>query len=396
MISKDNLRALFLKFISETISREELTELQSYTESSDYSTIWHEVLENYYQEHKVEVPDAIKNQIPVLVDDVWKNISQQITKDEKRALPTTTKIIKIYRYVAAVAAVLLLTSLFGLWYYHTPQPNVQEIVKLNVDGIKPGTNKATLTLSNGASILLNEKQNGIVTDKNGIVYEDGVNIVAVNEVQSITLSTPKGGQYQVTLPDGTKVWLNAATTLRYPSRFEGSERRVEVDGEAYFEVEKMKEKPFIVTTGNQHIKVLGTTFNIDAYAPNKGIKTTLLTGKVYIERGEDHQILKPGQQAVVSPNAKIDIEKVNVDDVVAWKEGYFMFNNEPLEDVMHRVGNWYNIDVEFASTSLKKEKIYGSISRSENLSQVLKILEKAGVAMFDVNARTITVKIKNK
>ncbi len=392
MIDKVNLRTLFHKFILETISHEELIELYSYTESSDYSAIWHEVLENYYQENNLEAPDSIKERVPILMDDVWKNINLQIIQDEKHALPKRAKITKIYRYAAA--AILLLTSLLGILYFNALQSNKLELAHLHTDDIQPGTNKATLTLSNGTSIRLSESQDGIEANEHGIAYQDGSNIVAVKEAEWVTLSTPRGGQYQVTLSDGTKVWLNAATTLRYPSKFEGSERHVDMEGEAYFEVQEMKEKPFIVSTGNQHVKVLGTAFNINAYVPENRILTTLLRGKVGIERGEDREILDPGQQAIVSPNTKMLIQSANVDDVIAWKEGYFMFNNEPLEDVMHRVGNWYNVDVEFDSISLKSEKVYGSISRSENLAQVLNILQKAGVATFEVNTRTIIVKTK--
>jgi len=389
MTEKENLRELFQKYRSGAISLEELTNLYKDMGSSDDRVLWEEVLEEYYTEMEEPTPDVLKQRAHVLVTDVWDELHQRIVREQRQQ--RNWKIRRIYRYAAAA---ILILSLCGVWYVHRHQPRELQVGSAKVMDVPAGKNSATLTLTEGSAIALSDRQGGVVVNAEGITYDDGTIVTSADEVQWCTLSTPRGGQYQITLADGTQVWLNAATTLRYPTKFSGDQRYVEVEGEAFFQVRKMKDKPFVVSSGHQQVAVLGTSFNVNAYQLDGQIRTTLVTGKVKIVRGQDHEILSPGQQSVVGADGPIQNQRVIVDDIIAWKDGYFMFNSEPLAEVMNRVSNWYNIDVEFASPALKNEKVYGSISRSESLLQVLKMLEKTGVANFDKEGNTVKVGIK--
>lgn len=228
-----------------------------------------------------------------------------------------------------------------------------------------------------------------------------------------TIATPKGGQYQVRLPDGSKVWLNAASSLKYLASFSAwNERKVELSGEAYFEVAKDKDHPFVVKTENQEVIVLGTHFNINSYKDEPATKTTLLEGSVRvsllgttstastinttqkISKGKPAEIiLKPGEQATLIGN-NIRVSPQNAEDAIAWKDGYFMFNNESLESVMRKISRWYNLDVVFADASIKNQTFYGRMSRFSKVSQVLKSLALTREVKFELKDNTIHV-LKN-
>jgi len=302
--------------------------------------------------------------------------------------------------VAASVLVFLSATVFLLLKPHKQQNTITNIYK----GIAPGANRATLTLSNGTRILLDDtskgeiaRQSGVVitkTDKGLIVYK----IVPGNATaqssagsQLNTVSTPRGGQYQIILPDGSKVWLNAASSLSYPTSFKGAERLVVLDGEAYFEVAKNKSMPFRVKSGIQIIEVLGTHFNVNGYSDESNIKTTLLEGSVKVSTGADYKIIAPGEQAVVSKATDGPISKhsVNLDKETAWKNGIFSFENDDLKSIMRQVCRWYNIDAEYIG-KLPDERYSGEISRNSNLADVFKILELNNIK-FDVEGKTVKV-----
>ena len=199
-------------------------------------------------------------------------------------------------------------------------------------------------------------------------------------------------QFKVILPDGTLVYLNAASELRYPVAFTGSERKVELTGEAYFEVTKNKAMPFIVHTAKGDIQVLGTHFNIMAYSDDPSMKTTLLEGSVKISQPAKNitKMLKPDQQAVLS-DIGIKVIDVNAEDAVAWKDGIFLFNDDHLDDIMKKISRWYNVDVEFNDETLKKEMYSGTVSRFAQVSQVLKKLEALGGVSFRIEPHKIIV-----
>ena len=324
---------------------------------------------------------------------IKNNIDQQIILPQKtfRLTPSRT------RYM--VAAVIFLAVSITAYYFTTSSDHV-DTPGQEYSHILPGTNKATLTLSNGQKISLDDVANGEIAQQAGIRITKSGNgqlvYTAVNGDNAIpvaqnTISTPKGGQYQLILPDGTKVYLNAASTLSYPTAFQDKERLVELNGEAYFEVAKNKLLPFRVKSGQQTVEVLGTHFNVNAYADEGAIRTTLLEGAVKISAGMITQVIKPGQQAILNKNTadKIVITEVNTDKVIAWKNGVFSFENEDLKSVMRQISRWYNVEVIYTGVS-SDEKYYGEISKNSKLGEVFEILELNNVH-FDVEGKTIKV-----
>lgn len=305
----------------------------------------------------------------------------------------------IYRYAAA-AVILLIASV--TIFIMRKDGNSRSNTKQTAQVIRPGGNKATLTLSNGKRIVLDEAHNGRIaqqsnvnitkTANNQIVYAATGNgsEQAAYTLQN-TISTPNGGQYQLVLPDGTRAILNAATSLTYPAEFHGSERLVQLNGEAYFEVAKNKKMPFRVKAGNQTVEVLGTHFNINAYTDEAFVKTTLLEGSVKVLSGENSTLIVPGEQAITNAGQGGAIVKriVDVDNETAWKNGLFSFEDEDLKSIMRQVARWYDVKVVYAG-NLPDEKFIGEISRTSNLSDVFKILELNHVH-FDVQGKTVTV-----
>lgn len=310
------------------------------------------------------------------------------------------KVFHLSLWIKAIAAMLVIAG--GLYLYTKPQHKPGKINTLVKNDLPPGTNKAVLTLSNGSKINLDTAGNGILAkqgnisvekyNKGKVTYTANNNNAGVKPVFN-TITTPKGGQYQVVLPDGTKAWLNAASYITFPTVFEGGKRDVEIGGEVYFEVAKNKEKPFSVTCAGQKLTVLGTHFNVNAYAEEAAVKTTLLEGSVKISNGADNVILKPGQQSLITTGSENKIQvfsTVDLDEVVAWKNGFFQFNRADIRTIMNQISRWYNVDVEI-SGKLPDGHYRGNISRNVNLSKVLKVMELSGIH-FTIEGRKIIVK----
>jgi ferric-dicitrate binding protein FerR (iron transport regulator) len=282
-------------------------------------------------------------------------------------------------WMPIAASVLILLSL-GFYLLLNKQDVKQ--TNMQVANIPPGGNKAFLTLANGNKIILNSAKNGnIATQGNVTVLKvaDGQLSYAAKgkedtEAGFNTITTPKGGQYQLILADGTKVWLNAMSSLRFPAVFKGVERQVELTGEAYFEVAKNKAMPFIVKSGFQAVRVLGTHFDVNAYTDESSIKTTLLEGSVEVSNQYAKTIIAPGQQSVSGDQGGLLKREVDTEKEVAWKNGIFSFDGDDLKTIMRQVSRWYNVDVSYSGT-ISDEKFHGEISRFSNLSDVLKILE---------------------
>lgn len=261
--------------------------------------------------------------------------------------------------------------------------------KIQSTDIRPGKNNAVLTLADGSTIMLDSTANGTLAKQSGIsiTKKDGTLLYsgkANGEVIYNSIATAKGNQYQLTLSDGSKVWLNAVSSLRFPAAFAASERRVEVAGEAYFEITKNAAKPFIVVWKTRsgtagEIRVLGTHFNINAYADEDEVKTTLAEGKVIMVYGNQSVPLQPGHEAVLSEkDHKLTTQPGNVEQAVAWKEGSFEFHDTPLDNIMRQLNRWYDIEVVVAD-EIKRKTFNGSIRREATLAQALQILELAGI-----------------
>lgn len=293
------------------------------------------------------------------------------------------------------ASVLVLFSVALLFYItqntRTAEPKLTDVA--------PGGNKATLILANGKKIDLSGAGNGAIADETGIkviktaegkIIYDLSNTTAAANGQYNTIETPMGGQYQVNLADGTKVWLNAASSLRYPTHFSGKERKVELTGEGYFEVAHQKEMPFKVASAGQTVEVLGTHFNIMAYHDEPVVKTTLLQGSVRISMGKKHTLLKPGEQASRIGDKISVSEDVDMEDVVAWKNGYFKFN-ESLEGIMSKISRWYGVAVVYETKTDPNLTYSGKISRTRNISAILKIIEFNGDVHFRIEGHKVYV-----
>lgn len=312
------------------------------------------------------------------------------------------------------AAVILLALGFGFYQYkNTSQSGIQNAESLVKNDIKPGGNKAFLTLANGTKIALDDTQDGKIAEQEGVsitktakgelVYtaKNATSQLVAGKQQFNTIETPKGGQYQINLPDGTKVWLNAGSSLKYPIAFANTGREVQLTGEAYFEVAKKTSQgqrvPFNVKTETQLVEVLGTHFNINSYDNEENTKTTLVEGSVRVTPvgGTGNlavlaKVLKPGEQSVLK-GASVKVNAVDTEEALAWKEGVFMFDEENLESIMRKVSRWYNVEVVFKDKSLLTKGFSGTVSRFGNVSQVLRKIEETGSVHFKIEERRIVV-----
>lgn len=339
-----------------------------------------------------------------------KQVAERFEKrliKEKQTLPA--KQVKLSRATVLLrwaAAAVVLLALGSVIYLYSGGKSLFHKQRTYASDAAPGSNKAILVLANGQKISLSDIHNGDVAKEAGLSITktaDGqlvYNIVddksdgATKEDTFNTIETPKGGVWQIKLPDGSSVWLNAASSLTYPISFaKGKKRMVELKGEAYFEVSKDKDHPFVVKTAKQEVEVLGTSFNINSYADESEVKTTLLEGSVRVMpylAGQQPDVLKPGEQAILNERG-MNIKEVDAEEAIDWKNGYFMFNNERQENIMRKIARWYNVQVEYADASAKDVMYYGSISRFENVSKVLRKFEQTGEVRFEINKNKITV-----
>lgn len=316
-------------------------------------------------------------------------------KISKSGQGNTTKVHSLWRSWAAAAAVIFVLAVSLL--YNRATLDLENVI---ANDIAPGGNKATLILANGKRINLTDANNGSIASQYGIKIIKAKNGQLIYEVSGTgsessltsynTIETPFGGQYQVNLSDGTKVWLNAGSSLRYPLKFSGHTREVQLLGEGYFEVAHNNEMPFNVKSGKQTIEVLGTHFNVMAYTDEKAIKTSLLEGSVSVHYGLGQVQLVPGQQAQFL-NDKVNIVgDADMEEVTAWKNGYFKFN-EDLVGIMNKISRWYGVKVIYQMKPDPALTYSGKISRARNISAILKIIAFDGDVHFRVNGKIVYV-----
>lgn len=352
--------------------------------------------------------ERIKNEIR---EQLAAQIAQE-RSDSPRSDRVTAKSIgsrrgNLRRMAAAIAVLVTLSA--GLYFYFRPGNtgsigHPREMISGTVDtnDLAPGGNKAFLILSDGKKVVLSDMETGafihqgtatVRKKEHGQIFYGPVDQAAdvgggpspdSSQVYN-TVVTPRGGQYMVSLPDGTRVWLNAASSLVFQVPFTGRERRVRLKGEAYFEVTKDKARPFKVSAGGAEITVLGTHFNVMAYEDEPGLEATLLEGAVKITKNTENKVLNPGEQASIDGNGRIRITTVNTEEAIAWKNGYFLFDNEPLESLMRKISRWYDAEVIYQGDP---EGLYfgGMVSRSKNISEILKIMELTANIRFQVDA----------
>lgn len=310
----------------------------------------------------------------------------------------TRPVRRIWPKRLAAAALLAGVCAAGWYAWKAPQrPGATVASAYGADAL-PGGNKATLTLADGSVIELDTARNGALAAQGGatIAKSAGMRLVYLNEAPADgppvfnTIATPFGGQYQVQLPDGSRVWLNAASSLRFPASFQGMLRRVELRGEAYFDVKSDPAHPFIVALPDMEVTVLGTQFNVSAYESEKQ-KTVLIEGAVKLQSPQQAVVLRPGQSAQWERGGLTSVEDdPYAEDAAAWKDGMFIFTNAPLSSIMTQLSRWYNIDHRYEKESLKGKIFTGQISRGEKLSEVLKMLEMTGTIHFQMENKTVT------
>lgn len=334
----------------------------------------------------------------------YQGLEDNLIKIDQSLLHIFSKSVKkrinLWPKIAVAASIIMVLGL-GLYLFTWKSRNKAELVILKNNDIAPAGLKAYLTLGNGKRIALTGASNGVVATQNDVQITktaDGQLVYNILESNSSATSlqnmieTPNAGRYEIILPDGTHVWMNAASTLKYPTSFSSlKERKVELVGEAYFEVAKDKRHPFIVKTLSQEVKVLGTHFNINSYQDEPAIKTTLLEGSVKITllNGKSSKMLLPGQRAEQNGN-EIEVNDADLDQAISWKNGDFMFTGEDLGTVMREIARWYNVEIEFKGT-VNSPGVVSTISRTKKLSQVLKALQINQGFRFKIEGRRIIV-----
>ncbi|SHM41513.1 FecR family protein [Flavobacterium saccharophilum] len=362
---------LIIKLLNGTIEEEEKLNLEKWISTSETNK---KIVENF--QNKEWVTAELGKIYKFDKEAGWKSIHQALEAKDK------IKVIKLqWRRIAVAASLLLCIGIGSLILFRkSPPVQVVEIPQV-IDDAEPGRTGAILTLSDGKKIVLDNSKNGQLSNQNntmvsktngGLVYNAGKNAATVYN----TMTTPKSRQYSLQLADGTKVWLNAFSSITFPTVFSSNTRDVKLTGEAYFEVAKDKKKPFRVFVNDIKINVLGTHFNVNAYGDEDNIKTSLLEGSILINQKNQAVLLKPGQQAQSKKSGAIIVKNnVNLDEVMGWKNGVFYFENASLKVVLDQLSRWYDVDV-VLEKGVDNRKFEGEIERSLNLSQVLKILEK--------------------
>ncbi|WP_436489210.1 FecR domain-containing protein [Chitinophaga sp. ARDCPP14] len=296
------------------------------------------------------------------------------------------------------AAAVLVLTVAGAAGLQLAKEKSKPIAAIHTTDVAPGSRKATLKLGNGATIILDDAQNGVIANQgktvikksgNGqLVYDASASVTT--EITYNTITTPNGGEYEVILPDGSHVWLNAASVIRFPAAFTGNTRKVEINGEAYLEIVKNEKAPFIVVSGKHSVEVLGTKFNIHSYPKEEDITTTLIQGSIRIAAGKYTKVLQPGQQSLVNTSSNSNIRLatgVNMDEVLAWRNGKFIFDDASLKTVVSQLERWYDVNIDYAG--MEDYRFNGEISRNVSLSKVLKMMELTSNIHYKINDRNI-------
>lgn len=375
--SHTDLLSIFRKYLDGSATPDEKRLVESlYTHLEKEPDVLDTYTEQEKQalEHRMEryLKKHIQNETPALHLTSWTRWRQHFS----------------WRNIAAAS--IFVACLGGSYYYFNKTPQSIPVAQLSPQDLTPGGDHATLTLSDGSQIMLDNASNGMLAKQgeivihkveSGLVAYSGKDLFAQNQFNTIT--APIGGKYSVVLPDGSRAWLNAESSLKFPTAFAQNERKVTITGEIYFEIMPDKQKPFLVDVrGVQLIKVLGTHFNVNAYGDEIAVTTTLLEGSVMISPANTNDKtvrLKPGDQASLSGKGTIQVEEdVNTEKVIAWKNGFFQFEKASIKTVMKQLSRWYNVDVAYEGVS-SDQTFSGKINRSVNASEVLEILKFTGV-----------------
>jgi transmembrane sensor len=380
------------------ITRKEFVILYKKNLSGQCSPAEKELLESYSDEMQLadgdwEGDEAEKH---LTANRIWLQLS------ESRKVQKRISLYQKYSWIRVAAVLLILVSAgFGIFWFMDTAPKTFTTINTNISKIAPGGNKAYLTTASGEKIFLNEVKIGSLsggegvsinkTDEGTLVY----NLQSNNAKQSgshtewNTIVTPRAGQYHIVLADGSKVWLNAVSSLRFPTAFNGATREVELTGEAYFEVAKNKAKPFTVKTGGTTVNVLGTHFNVNAYKDNGEIKTTLIEGSVRLADGKTEVKLIPGQQGRTTGTGFI-ITPADLEETMAWKNGYFIFRDENVISIMKRVARWYDVEIIYKD-DMKDRAFGGTVSRYKDITELLDYMQLTQAIHYRLEGRRVII-----
>lgn len=365
---------LLQRYTAKSCTKEELEELFAVIAAAENDETLHQFMEAEF--HRFNGEEAFPQ---IDTESVYANIVQK----EPRRIFTLPR-------VAAAAAVLLLAT---WWFIQTNKTTTPPQIVEEKKEILPGSNKAVLTLADGSTVTLDSAGNQVISRGDTKISQQNGQLLYSSAGKAAEgynkLSTPRGGQFRVVLPDGTKVWLNSASSLRYPMAFTGKERIVELEGQGYFEVAQNAEQPFKVKAHEMEVQVLGTHFDIMAYADENTVNTTLLEGAVQVKEGNTARLLKPGQQAILKSHA-FTVQEADVKRVIAWKNGLFVFNDMALPAILREVARWYDVEIVYETTP-GTELYGGGLARNLHLSNVLTLLEGSGFNHFRVEGRKVIV-----
>lgn len=397
-MTQAELKRLIDKYLTEDLSEEEFQLLWATLQEPEHKDTWMEMITGVWENPAYQglADDTAKQRVleklrPALTEDVPAPVGRK---------PLIRRLAASNVWWAAAVAILICCA--GAWYLLSPQPKTQ-LAASHTDtthyknDVAPGNNKAVLTLADGSTLTLDSSGRQVIRQGNTAIHQQNGLLQYQNSGANVGISyniltTPRGGKFRIVLPDGTGVWLNAASSIRYPVAFTGKERRVEITGEAYFEVAKNEAMPFIVSVNNKaEVEVLGTHFNVNAYEDEAAINATLLGGKVRVSAGASPgTVLQPGQQASLNTAGAMKIlDDIDVMQVTAWKDGWFQFHMATLPDVMRQLSRWYDVEVNYPA-DIPDRAFEGRIQQDLTLTQVLKILERYQVH-FRVEGRKITI-----
>lgn len=382
MEKNDAIKPLYHKFLDNSINEQEYQQLLGYFGADlEPENLQELILQELESEDAVDIFLHHRKQITHTVGHVREKLRVTIPTSPPRR---ESVIKRLWPYVAA-ALVLIVGAVSYLSLRDTATQPMAAI------DIAPGANRAMLRLESGDEIVLSEQHQGLRTADGIISYTDGTAIKTTTAVQKLTLTTPAAGQYQVQLPDGTKVWLNALSSISYPSRFEGDVRKITITGEAYLEVSKDASKRFVVLANQQEIEVLGTHFNVNTYADDGKSYTTLTEGSVKVTNKADGSTvrLKPGEQSVLADGQELMVKKVDIEQILSWKEGFYLIQNQSLSLFSKQIERWYNVDMEMGNKG--DLRLSAMIPRDVSLFEVLQAIELKTGIKFKVEGGRITV-----
>jgi transmembrane sensor len=397
-MSNEELKVLLEKYLGDCITPEELQRMQVLVQENDHTKALGDMIAHVLAEDRYRATSGVDLQ--QAFHDVMEEAGQReaLIKVQEVIDTRTSSYLPIGYKLAAAAVLLLLLGTGFFWVYRSTVP--VKVAATITAPVIPGGNKAVLTLADGSTIVLDSAKEGALGSQGNtriIKLDSGRLAYAASNSEAgaapsyNTISTPRGGQYQVVLPDGSQVWLNAASSLRFPVAFTGNERAVTLTGEAYFEVAQHAGKPFMVRTGSMQVNVLGTHFNVMAYPDEGRVKTTLVQGAVRVSQGSTSTLMQPGQQASIDDAGNsFQITRPDIEDVMAWKTGEFRFRKTDISMIMRQIARWYDVDIIYQG-DLSGVTLYGSMTRKENVAQLLELLEQTGMVHFSTSGRRITV-----